>query len=108
MNIGCDIVENKRLENRSKEFIDLVLTVKEKELYKENGILFLCGRFAAKEAVMKALPNTKKLSMLDIEILKNEDGSPTCNIEEVKVSISHEKNYTIATALYTEKKSTKK
>ena len=108
MNIGCDIVENKRLENKSKEFIDLVLTDKEKELYKENGHLFLCGRFACKEAIMKALPNTKKISMLDIEVLKNEDGSPVCNIEGIKVSISHEKNYTVATALYIEKSSTNK
>lgn len=108
MNIGIDIVENKRLENKSERFIDLVLTPKEKELYRENGLLFLCGRYACKEAVMKALPNTKNLSMLDIEILKNKDGEPTCNIEGIKVSISHEKKYTTATALYIEKKSTKK
>lgn len=106
MNIGCDIVENKRLENKDENFINLVLTDKEKELYKENGHLFLYGRFAAKEAIMKALPNTKKLSMLDIEVLKNDDGSPTCNIEGIKVSISHEKKYTFATALYIEKSST--
>lgn len=106
MNIGVDIVENKRLENKDERFIDLVLTSKEKELYNKYGYPFLCGRFAAKEAIMKALPNTKKLSTLDIEILKNKDGSPTCNIDGIKVSISHEKKYTIATALYTEKKST--
>lgn len=99
MNIGCDIVENKRLENKSETFINKVLTDKEKVLYTKEGLLFLTGRFAAKEAVMKCLDNTKNLAFTDIEILRNTDGSPTCNIDNVKVSISHEKEYTIAYAL---------
>lgn len=100
MNIGCDIVENKRLENKDQTFIDLLLTKKEQELYKERGITFLCGRFAAKEAVMKVLPNTKELSFLDIEILSNPDGSPyVVGHDEIKVSIAHEKDYSIAFAL---------
>lgn len=99
MNIGCDIVENERLEKKNQKFIDLVLTKREQEEYKTRGITYLCGRFAAKEAVMKVLPNTKKLNFLDIEILTNSDGSPHCNIDFVSISISHEKHYTIAVAL---------
>lgn len=99
MNIGCDIVENKRLENKSETFINKVLTEDEKVLYTKEGLLFLTGRFAAKEAVMKCLDNTKKLTFTDIEILRDDNGSPTCNIDNVKVSISHEKEYTIAYAL---------
>ena len=30
MNIGCDIVENNRLKNKSERFIDLILTTDEK------------------------------------------------------------------------------
>ena len=33
MKIGCDIVENKRLIDKSDKFIDMVLTEKEKKLY---------------------------------------------------------------------------
>ena len=98
MQIGCDIVENKRLKDADQRFIDFVLTEKEKELYKTYGPNFLTGRFAAKEAIMKCLNNAKNLSFLDIEILKDKDGSPICNIENISISISHEKEYTIAVA----------
>lgn len=100
MKIGCDIVENERLNNVNQRFIDLVLTDKEKELYLKKGKQFLYGRFAGKEAIMKCLNNTKKLSFLDIEILSDENGKPISNIEGIDVSISHEKSYTIAVALY--------
>ena len=100
MNIGCDIVENKRLKNIDKRFIELILTKKEIEEYKIKGLSYLCGRFAAKEAIMKALPNTKQLNFLDIEILNDKNGKPICNLKNVAISISHEKNYTIATSLY--------
>lgn len=99
MNIGCDIVQNKRLMNKDERFIDLVLTEKEKILYNKEGFSFLCGRFAAKEAIMKCLTNTKEINFLDIEILKDDKGKPICNIKDIEVSISHEKDYTIACAL---------
>ena len=102
MKIGCDIVENKRLIDKSDKFIDLVLTEKEKQLYNQrNKVEFLSGRFAAKEAIMKCLSNTKELKFTDIEILNDESGKPYCNIEDIEdISISHEKEYTIAVALY--------
>ena len=101
MKIGCDIVENERLKDKSDRFIDLVLTEKEKELYKVKGLEFLTGRFAAKEAIMKCLPNTKECRFTDIEVLNDSRGKPYTNIEGIEdISISHEKNYTIAVALY--------
>lgn len=99
MNIGCDIVENKRLKNKKQSFINYVLTNKEQEEYQKKGLPYLTGRFAAKEAIMKCLKNTKELTYLDIEILNNKDGEPITNIKNIKLSISHEKNYTIAVAL---------
>lgn len=100
MKIGCDIVENKRLINKDQEFINYVLTEKEQLLYKQYGNTFLFGRFAAKEAIMKSLPNTKDLKYTDIEILKGPNGEPITNIDNISVSISHEKKYTIAYAIY--------
>lgn len=102
MKIGCDIVENKRLINKDQEFIKFILTTKEQQLYNELGNNFLFGRFAAKEAIMKCLPNTKELKYIDIEILKGENGEPITNIENISVSISHEKEFTIAYAIYEE------
>lgn len=100
MNIGIDIVENERLDNKSQDFIDLVLTQNEKVEYEKRGKTYLYGRFTAKEAIMKVLPNTKKLNFLDIEILTDTDGSPkVVSHDNIKVSISHEKNYTISVAL---------
>ncbi len=100
MNIGCDIVENKRLKNKSSRFVELILTKKEQQEYKDKGLPYLCGRFAAKEAIMKALSNTQQLNFLDIEILNDKNGQPICNLPNIAISISHEKNYTIATALF--------
>ena len=99
MNIGCDIVENNRLKNKKQEFINYILTKKEQEEYNKKGLTYLTGRFAAKEAIMKCLNNTKELTYLDIEILNNKIGEPIVNIDNIKISISHEKNYTIAVAL---------
>ena len=103
MNIGCDIVENNRLKNKGDRFIDLVLTEYEKQLYQEKGLPFLCGRYAAKEAIMKVLPNTKDIAFKDLEIVNNSQGSPYCvQHPEIALSISHEKKYTIAVALNNE------
>lgn len=100
MEIGCDIVKNKRLKNKKQSFIDYVLTEKEKIEYKRKGYLYLCGRFAAKEAIMKSLPDTKKYNFLDFEILTDKFGKPYCvNNKNIKISISHEKKYTIAVAI---------
>lgn len=100
MNIGCDIVENSRLLNKNQQFLNLILTKNEKLEYEQRGFKYLCGRFAAKEAIMKALPNTKTYHFLDFEILTNNDGSPYCSTNSnIKVSISHEKEFTIAFAL---------
>ena len=103
MNIGIDIVENERLKDKPENFINLVLTSNEQIEYKKKGLSYLCGRFACKEAIMKVLPNTKKLNFLDFEILNNPDGSPyVLNYPNIRVSISHEKNYSVAIALKTE------
>ena len=49
---------------------------------------------------MKVLPNTKELNFLDIEILTDVDGSPkVVSHDNIKVSISHEKNYTVSVAI---------
>lgn len=101
--IGCDIVEISRLRVHQDMLATKILTKKEYKQYslyqKDRQIEFLAGRFAAKEAIIKALNEPKLLS--DIEVLNNECGKPFCMTENytIHISISHEKNYAIAYAL---------
>ncbi len=102
--IGCDIVEMKRIENQRDTFIHRVLTKNEyavcEGFEKGRKTAFLAGRFAAKEAIFKAILNCN-LTISEIEILNDKEGQPYCNIEgyKIHISISHEQNYAIAYAL---------
>lgn len=114
---GIDIVELSRVEKvsaRQPKFITRILTNKEFTYYKSlNGkraIEFLAGRFAAKEALAKAMGTGigKQLSWLDIEILSNEKGKPIISISntdhQVHLSISHSKDYAVAQVIIENKK----
>ena len=60
----------------------------------------IAGYFAVKEAIMKSLPNTPNLTFQDIEILNDKFGEPICTTHpNIKLSISHEQEYTIAVAI---------
>lgn len=102
-NLGIDIVENERIDINNNDFINCVLTPKEKELFNlkkgHKKLEYLCGRFTAKEAIIKAL-NDEKPHMQEIEILNKKNGAPYAIFKNYKIliSISHEKNYTIAIA----------
>jgi len=112
---GVDITEVKRLrqavEKWGDAFVNRIFTRIELENAKTRGSFYqhLAGRFAAKEAVFKALGN-KNLSWKDMEILNDRDGRPRCTITrskaknlKVHISISHVKNYAVANAVITEK-----
>ena len=91
MKVGCDIVEIERVRKalqRTKGFPNF-LTERE----------WLAGRFAAKEAVIKAMHGIKELTLLDVEILADAQGAPYCSLPGVQVSIAHEREYAIAYAL---------
>jgi holo-[acyl-carrier protein] synthase len=112
---GVDITEVSRLrqaiERWGDAFLDRVFTVEELKNAKTRGSLYqhLAGRFAAKEAVFKAL-GEKELTWKEVQILNTEEGRPYCEIRrakkkkiEVHVSISHVKNYAVAQAIITQK-----
>lgn len=99
--IGCDIVELARLNNNPDQLALRVLTNNEINEYQaknnKNKIEYLAGRFAAKEACIKALNREKNLyNIRQIEILSNHNGAPYLNIENSHVTISHENNYAMA------------
>ncbi|MEK8129272.1 4'-phosphopantetheinyl transferase superfamily protein [Paenibacillus filicis] len=73
----------------------------------------LAGRFAAKEAVMKALGSgLDRIELTDIEILRRPGGRPRvrlrgsalaawayCGLERLELSISHHRDYALAVAV---------
>jgi len=112
---GVDITEVRRLrqavEKWGQDFLRRVFTQEELENAKTRGSLYqhLAGRFAAKEAVFKAMGD-KELNWKDVQILNQKDGKPYCVILngkgrkiEVHISISHVKNYAVANAIVTQK-----
>ena len=73
---GVDITEVRRLRQETEkwgnEFLERVFTAKELQNAKTRGSIYqhLAGRFAAKEAVFKALGD-QSLTWKDVEILNN-------------------------------------
>jgi holo-[acyl-carrier protein] synthase len=112
---GVDIVEVRRIREAVKkwgdDFLKRIFTSRELQISRNKPSLYeyLAGRFAAKEAISKAF-GTKDITFKDIEIINNETGKPTCillkNKEDnldIHISISHIKNYAVATAIITKK-----
>lgn len=118
--IGLDIVENARLEKDVEtfgdRFLDRILSPSEKSTYtsRQDKPQFLAGRFAAKEAVVKALGKylEKKPPLSVIEIVNGPDGTPRLQLpEEIEtrlngarclLSISHERQFSVAVAVFEE------
>ncbi len=101
MNIGIDIVKISRFENKDIHFIKRVLT--EKELLVYNNLLeekkaqYLASRWASKEAIYKANHDEHYLSY---SILNKDNGEPYVDgHEEIKISISHDGEYAVASVL---------
>ncbi len=121
--LGIDIVKNiriaKAIERFGYHFLNKVYTPYEIELCKMN-VECLAGRFAAKEASIKAFfgLSNEKFSFKDFEITKTKHGAPEIRItskalmEFVKskhlksfISISHEKEYSVAVCYITKEES---
>jgi len=106
--VGTDIVAISRI---SEELAERILSEEEKKIYNSFKSVkrkkeFVAGRFAAKEAFIKAY-GEKNLDFKKIEFLKDENGKPIpgeklkklLNDIELQVSISHEKEYAIAVVI---------
>lgn len=116
--IGIDIIEIERIKqaiNKNPRFLNKMFTDNEIEYFKLNGFRYesIAGNFAAKEAISKALgTGIRNFKFKDIEILRNELGKPIVktynnlnsicikyNVIDIKVSISHCKDYAVANAV---------
>ncbi len=105
--IGIDIVKISRIERLLKKdkFLERIFTDREIELLKAKNMRpeSVAGRFSAKESVSKALgTGIGKLAFKDIEILSDDMGKPVVTAPrgyDLEVSISHEKEYAISSAI---------
>ena len=112
ISVGIDIESVDRFRGKCLEsdstFLNLIFTSKELEYCFSKSISeqHLCGRFCAKEAIVKALTPLDITDVVynEIEILNTEKGYPTARIEkypniDIKLSISHNKDYATANAI---------
>lgn len=107
LGIGVDICQNKRVSER---IIDRVLSDEEKSRYntfsnETRRLEFLSGRFAAKEAIIKALSQAgQEVYMRDLVIINTDLErpilkSPIFKNMKIFISISHEREYSVGLAV---------
>lgn len=119
---GTDIIEISRIkesiESTNKKFCERVYTEKEREYCESKKMQkyqHYAARFAAKEAVFKAISKTLNgkydITWKDIEVLNDENGRPYIKlseqfankIEDIDISISHCKEYAVANVVIIER-----
>lgn len=117
---GIDIVVCERIEriwhDHGQSFLDRIYTAAEQEycLNCKTQVVRLAGRFAVKEAVLKALGTGWRggIEFRDIETLPDPMGKPlvtlyrqtadlarTLGIQQMLISISHAGDYAVASAI---------
>lgn len=116
--IGVDIIEIERVqssvEKYGDQFLNKVYTQTELDysLSKANKYQHLAARFAAKEAVFKALTTgwNKEVGWQDIEIYNEPNGMPLVKLKgelesflsngkSLKISMSHSRDYVVCMAI---------
>ncbi len=108
--IGIDIVSNERIKKLYEKFGDRFL----KKIFTEREIDYclsysdpiphLAGKFATKEAIIKALGKPRGINLKSIEVINTPQGKPMAFLSNMKdrkilISLSHEKTHTIALAV---------
>ena len=100
--IGIDIVEISRIkelyEKFGERFLSKILGIDEISILrtKKDIFPFIAGRFAAKEAYVKASGN-RSVNFNSLNIINSAEGKPFFrDIEDYEVSISHERQYAVA------------
>ncbi len=120
--IGIDIAEVARfqrlLDRYGTRLAGRILGPGEREIFarRHDRAPFLAGRFAAKEAIIKALGKylSVRPSYSQLEILNDQTGRPEIRLPDalsrqlahvrIDISISHERSYAVGLAICTEKK----
>ena len=114
--VGVDLIELWRIEavlgRWGQNFLDKIYTINEQQFSKRR-IPQLAARFAAKEAVMKALgTGIRGVGWREVEVTRKRGQPPfvllhgrakvraeKMGIEEISISLSHSKDYAIASVV---------
>jgi holo-[acyl-carrier protein] synthase len=111
MDVGIDIVEINRISKQvhNPRFLERVFTPREVKYCrtKKNAAQHFAVRFAAKEAVWKAV-GQKMLLHRDIQIRNLSNGKPEVTFPKkfsrlarrVSISLSHGRDYAVAMAIF--------
>ena len=109
--LGTDIIEIERLQKAVDRWGDNFL----KHVFNQEEIAYarkskfpmqhFAARFAAKEAIYKAIGNDASVTWKDMTILNDKHGRPYCVFKNGKLkkkillSLSHTQNYAVASAI---------
>ncbi|NQT90626.1 MAG: holo-ACP synthase [Candidatus Omnitrophica bacterium] len=117
---GVDIVEVSRIKSAAikwkKNFLKKIFTDKELKYSEQRSVPYqhLAARFAAKEAVLKALGNgwTNRVEWRDIEVWNESSGKPNVRlsgqvkkvsnergVDDILISVSHTRTYAVANVI---------
>ena len=115
---GTDIIEVSRIkqsiERSGQNFLNIIYTPKEIEYCESKRVskyYHYAGRFAAKEAIYKAISPLLKdkfdISWHNAEVINDKNGNPKINFRDIRfdkianidISISHCKEYAVATVV---------
>lgn len=107
--IGTDIIKMDRV-TLDERHINRILSEEEKVLFNElhiekRKLEFLAGRFAAKEAIAKALgTGIVGFNLKDITIKWDKNHKPICDYNDlcIHVSITHSEEFAVAFAVIEE------
>lgn len=115
--VGIDSIEIERIQeiyiNKDNSFLEKIFTIKEQEEIlsrNKNKFQTMAGKYAAKEAIYKALSKYMSLTYKQIEILSQVNGRPkvTLYIEQeeldkiyIDISITHDKTKALSIAYVT-------
>ncbi len=118
LGIGIDIIEidriKKSIENYGDSFLNKIYTKTELDycLSKKNKYQHFAARFAAKEAIYKAISTASGFSFewKDLEIYNEKNGMPRVKLlgklsdflgedKDLKITMSHSENYVTCFAL---------
>jgi len=111
---GIDIIEidriQKAIDRWGDNFLNHVFLKEEIDyaLKHKFPTQHFAVRFAAKEAVFKAIGDRPKVTWKDIKVLNDDFGRPICTFSDksyknkILISLSHCKNYAIASAIITQ------
>ena len=108
--VGIDIIKIEKIQSAidkwNNGFLDRVFNPEELEKINSGKLYYqrLAARFAAKEAVIKAISKEEPFALKEILILNKENGAPYCKLKkdlgiDIFLSITHIEDYAVACAV---------